>query len=273
MNLRPNRTKAKLQNGETAYGTITLIPEPSFPELLGAAGYDFIGIDMEHAAADGRAIENMIRASQAGGITPLVRVRHVEEKTILWVLDSGAEGIILPMLEDAATARRAYELTHYPPEGERTLCVVTRAAGRGAYRRDFPRFIEHVNRELLLLGLIETPTAAENIGEIVREPIDAFMVGRADLSMKMGLHYAPGNPKVIDVTERVLATVMDAGKTAAVLAYDVEDALRWMEFGCRMIFYSEPEHLLAAHFADALRAMTGRDRSVKPFISAPVIGA
>ncbi len=65
MLLRPNRALSKLTAGDVAYGTITLIPEPSLAELLGAAGYDFIAIDMEHAAADGRAVENMIRAAEA----------------------------------------------------------------------------------------------------------------------------------------------------------------------------------------------------------------
>lgn len=272
MLMKPNRTKTKLAAGEAAFGTITMIPEPSFPELLGAADYDFIAIDMEHSAADGRTIENMIRAAQSVDITPLVRVRHIEEKTLLWVLDSGAEGIIVPMLENAAMARTAYRLTRYPPEGDRTLCIVTRAAGRGAHRRDFPTFVEHVNRETMLVGLLETPEAVENAREIAMEGIDAFVVGRADLSMKMGYHYAPGHPKVIDATKRALGAVIEAGKSAAVLAYDVEDAIRWMEFGCRMIFYSEPEHLLAAHFADALQAMKSLDRNTPAFISEPVIG-
>lgn len=273
MLLRPNKTRTKLAAGDVAYGTITLIPEPSLAELLGAAGYDFIAIDMEHAAADGRTIENMIRAAEAVEITPLVRVRHVEEKTFLWVLDSGAQGIVIPMLEDAAMAREAYRLTRYPPDGDRTLCIVSRAAGRGAHRRNFTSFIEHVNREIMLVGLIETPEACANAAAMAKEGIDAFLIGRADLSMKMGYHYAPGHPNVIDATKRALGSVMDAGKAAAVLAYDVEDAIRWMEFGCRMIIYSEPEHLLAAHFSEALRAMKARDRASPRFIADAVIGA
>ncbi|MCZ7573475.1 MAG: aldolase/citrate lyase family protein [Ardenticatenaceae bacterium] len=264
MLMRKSRTKEKLRNGEIVFGTFTLVLEPSFPELVGAAGYDFIGIDMEHTAADGPVIENMIRASQAADITPLVRVRHVEEKTILWVLDSGAEGIFIPMLEDAETARRAYQLTRYPPSGERTLCSATRAAGRGAYRRNFAPFVQTVNEEMLILGLIETPQAAENIRAIAREPVDIFLVGRADLSMKMGFHYAPWHPDVVEATRRVLGTVMEEGKTAGVLAYDLEDAERWMDFGCRLVIYSQPEILLATIYADALAAMKQHSAQLAP---------
>ena len=256
MLMKTNRTKEKLRNGQIAFGTFTLLLEPSMPELIGAAGYDFIGLDMEHTAADGPTIENLIRASQAVGITPLVRVRYVEEKTILWVLDSGAEGIVIPMLEDREMARRVYTLTRYPPDGERTLCSATRAAGRGAYRRNFQPFVENVNREILTLGLIETPRAAENIREILQEGIDVFLVGRADLSMKMGFHYAPWHPQVVEATKRVLGTVMEEGKTAGVLAYDLEDAERWLEFGCQLVMYSQPEILLASIYADALQSMS-----------------
>ena len=264
-----NRTKEKLHSGEIAFGTFTLVLEPSFPELVGAAGYDFIGIDMEHTAADGGKIENMIRAAQAARITPLVRVRHVEEKTLLWVLDSGAEGIVIPMLESAEMARLAYKLTRYPPDGERTLCSATRAAGRGAYRRDFRPFVENVNSELLLVGLIETPEAAANIGEIAREGIDVFIVGRADLSMKMGFYYAPWHPEVVEAAKRVLGTAMQAGKIAGTLAYDVEDAQRWMDFGCKLIMYSQPELLLATHYAEALRNMNKHEESLKQRATVP----
>jgi 2-keto-3-deoxy-L-rhamnonate aldolase RhmA len=275
LNLRPNITSAKLRGGETAFGTFTLIPEPSLAELIGAAGYDFICIDMEHAAADGRAIENMIRGAQAAGITPLVRVREVEEKTILWVLDSGAEGIIVPMVSTVEDGRRAFELTRYPPLGSRTLCSATRSAGRGAYRRDFERFVEHVNSELLLIGLIETPEAVANIEELATSGIDVFLVGRADLSMKMGLTYAPHAPEVVEATERVLAAVINSGRVAGVLAYDTEDAKRWIEFGCKFIIYSHPEILLATHYADALAEMrtSAEKRTAKEEPRAEVVEA
>lgn len=272
MLMKTNRTKEKLRNGQVAFGTFTLLLEPSMPELVGAAGYDFIGLDMEHTAADEPAIEHLIRASQAAGITPLVRVRHVEEKTILWILDSGAEGIVIPMLEDAETARRVYRLTRYPPDGERTLCSATRAAGRGAYRGNFEPFVRNVNREMLTVGLIETPSAAENIREIAREGIDVFLVGRADISMKMGFHYAPWHPEVVEVTKRVLGTVIEEGKTAGVLAYDLEDAERWLEFGCKLVMYSQPEILLSAIYADALERMTAFSEDLKAKTPAGIAG-
>lgn len=249
-----SRTKEKLRRGEFVFGSLTLVLEPALAELIGAAGYDFMVADTEHTAGDGGRVQNMIRACQAGGITPIVRVRHVEEKEMLWVLDSGAEGLMIPMLESPEVARRAYNLSHYPPHGERTLCSATRTAGHGVYRKNFPPFVENVNSEMLLMGLIETPEAAARIEEIVavREGIDVVFAGRADLSMKMGFTYNPSHPKVIEVTKRILNATMEAGKVAGVLAYDLEDAERWMDFGCQLIIFSQPEIVLSTYYSESL---------------------
>lgn len=253
--LRKSRIRERWRAGEPALGSLTLVPEPSLTELVGTAGFDFMVADTEHAAADGRTVENMIRAAHAVDMAGLVRVRHIEEKTLLWVLDSGADGIMLPLVDSPQTARAAYRLTRYPPLGDRTLCSATRVAGRGAYRSDFAPFVEHVNSELVLIGLLETPEACDRAKEIAAEGIDVFCVGRADLSLKMGLTYAPRHPRVVDVTKRVLNDVMEAGKVAGVLAYDLDDARGWLDFGCRFVIYSQPEIVLADVYGEAHGAL------------------
>jgi 2-keto-3-deoxy-L-rhamnonate aldolase RhmA len=255
-----NRALQKLRAGQATFGTLSLIPEPSLPELAGAVGLDFFVIDTEHAAADERTVQNLIRAAQAAGVTPIVRARWVEEKTLLWILDSGAQGLMLPLIEDEESARRAFRLSRYPPEGERTLCSATRAAGHGAYRADFGRFLSHVNAEMLLIGLLETPKGVANARAIARAGFDVLIVGRADLSLKVCGRYAPADPQIVEITQRTLREVMAEGKTAGVLAYDIEDAKRWIDFGCKFIIYSQPELLLAAHYAEALRAMAAHTK-------------
>jgi 2,4-dihydroxyhept-2-ene-1,7-dioic acid aldolase len=257
-NVRPpqiNKTFAKLRAGEVAIGTLSLLPEPSLPELVGAVGYDFFVIDTEHVANDGQTLVHSIRGAQAGGVTPIVRVRYVEEKLLLWTLDSGAQGIMIPMINDAATARRAVQLTHYPPYGEKTMCSASRTFGHGAYRRDLKPYFESSNREVMLIALLETPEAINNAAEIAAEDVDVFCIGRGDLSVKMGIPYGPGHPDVVAATERALRAVIDAGKVGSVVAYDVEDAKRWIDFGCRFIIYSQPEMILATHYLNSLEAI------------------
>lgn len=162
---------------------------------------------------------------------------------------------MIPFIEDATVARRAASLAHFPPEGDRTLCSASRAASHGAHRYDIAPYLRHSNDTVLLVGLIETPTAVENITEIVQEGIDVFCVGRGDLSVKMGFPYAPLHPKVADATKRILDAVLKADKVGSVVAHDLDDARYWMEYGCRFIIYSQPEKVLARAYIEALRGL------------------
>jgi 2-keto-3-deoxy-L-rhamnonate aldolase RhmA len=256
--IRENRVKARLAAGEVALGTLSLLPEPGLPEITGAAGMDFFVIDMEHVAVAGQEIAHMTRAAQAAGVTPIVRVRWVEEKTFLWVLDTGVEGLMLPVVEDAATARRIYDLSHFPPDGSRTLCAQSRAAGHGSYRAHLQPYLENANRELLLIALLETPEAVGRVKEIAREPIDVIIVGRGDLSLKMGYPGQPHHPAVVDVTKRTLTAVMEAGRTAGVMVYDIKDGQDWIAFGCRFVIFSEPELIVGQQLSQAVTSLRGQ---------------
>lgn len=256
--LRVNRTKERLGQGQVALGSLSLLSEPAVAEVLGATGYDFLIIDTEHVSVGGRDVEAMVRACEAVEITPLVRVRGVDESEILTTLDAGAQGIVVPLVGSRATADEAVRLSRFPPDGGRTLCSATRAAGHGAHRRDLSGFLQHINDQVLVVGLVETPDGVERAASIVRSEMDVFFVGRADLSMQMGLGYAPNHPSVVDAARHVLGAALDAGKAAAIIAYDLEQAQQWLEFGCTFIVYSQPEMVLADFYGrgwDALSSL------------------
>ncbi|MBW7460696.1 siderophore biosynthesis protein SbnG, partial [Paenibacillus sepulcri] len=117
--LRSNRLKAKLRAGERAFGLFASIPAPVAVEMIGYAGFDFVIIDMEHVMVNPETLENMIRAAESAGITALVRVPEVHPKLILQVLDSGAQGIVVPHMESAEQAERLVRAAKYCPEGSR----------------------------------------------------------------------------------------------------------------------------------------------------------
>lgn len=250
--------RQRMARGEVTLGTLSLIPEPALLEIAGRLGYDFFIIDTEHTASDGRLVEHLVRAGAGAGLSPLVRVRSLDEKELLWTLDAGAGGIVLPLLEDPEEAARFARVCRYPPDGERTVCSGTRAASWGARRDSFTDYIEEANANVLTVGLIETPKAVERIDELAKEDIDVFFVGRADLAMKMGLHYAPQHLDVVAATEKVLRAVIDAGKVAGVLTYSVEDSEHWLDFGCRFIVFNQPEFILANAYRDAITSLSGR---------------
>jgi 2-keto-3-deoxy-L-rhamnonate aldolase RhmA len=262
--LRPNRTKKLLAEGGVAFGSLSLLPEPAIAETLGATGYDFLVIDTEHVSAADHEVEGMVRACEAVGITPLVRARGVDEGQILRCLDAGAQGVVVPLVDSRATADAVVSMARFPPLGRRTLCSATRSAGHGAYRTDLTGYLDHVNRETLVVALIETPDGVARAQDIVESEIDVFFVGRADLSLSMGLGYQPNHPDVVEASRRVLGAALDAGKVAAIIAYDLEQAAHWLDFGCTFIIYSQPEMVLTEYYRagraalDALpRARTG----------------
>jgi len=250
-----NRTRRKLERGQPVVGSLTLLNEPAIAEILGAHGYDFLVTDTEHAPMDGQGLLGMVRGSEAGGVTPMVRARRVDEKDFLWMLDIGVQGILIPMLDDAPTARKAAEIAYFPPVGRRTLCSATRAAAHGSYRQNFQGYLDHSNANTVLVGLLETPTALANLDDILEEAIDVFMVGRADLSLAMGLGYDPGHPDVVRCAEEALKRVIAAGKTAGILAYTAHEAMRWLDFGCKFIVYNQPEMVLSNHYAYAMTSL------------------
>lgn len=242
---QPNRVKDALRDSEVTLGSLTLLQEPAIGEILGLAGFDFLVIDTEHAAADEQTVLSMVRACEAARVTPLVRVRRAEEKELLWALDSGAGGVLVPMVETAEQARDIVRFTHYPPVGDRTLCSASRAAGHGTQRGDFDHFLEWFNDSVVTIGLVETPTGLDNLDEIAASGIDVLMLGRADLSLKMGLGYAPQHPDVEKASQHFVERVTAAGTTAGVLAYSAPDALEWIRRGVRFVAYSQPEMILS----------------------------
>ncbi len=253
-----NRIRTALADGY-ALGSLTLFQEPAVGEILGALGYDFLIIDTEHTGADEQSVLAMVRACEAARVTPLVRVRRVDEKEMLWALDTGAGGLVLPMVETAEQARDVVRFSLYPPRGDRTLCSASRAAGHGTQRPDFPKFLEWSNDMVLTICLLETPSALENLEPIVAEGVDILMLGRADLSVKMGLGYAPNHPKVQEATRDFVQRTTAAGAVAGVLAYSVEDAREWLDLGARFIVFSQPEMLLSDAYRTARANLSGRD--------------
>ena len=121
--------KARLKAGEPQIGSYVTFPSPDVVELFAHAGMDYVIIDLQHSSPDWQTLAHMIRAADAGGTSPLVRVHTPDPDVLLKLLDIGAEGINLPCVKDAAEVRAALDAIHYPPLGHRSACGQT-LAGR-----------------------------------------------------------------------------------------------------------------------------------------------
>ncbi|NML45706.1 4-hydroxy-2-oxovalerate aldolase [Ramlibacter sp. G-1-2-2] len=226
----PQRVRA----GERLLGSFAFLPSPGLVEVLGRAGLDHVIIDQEHSRKGWDVVENMVRAADAAGIAALVRVAWNDEKEILHVLETGAAGIVLPFVESAADVRRAAAALRYAPEGTRGTCTQTRAAGYGSRKQGFVQYAQACNRQLLLVGQIESRKGLENIEEIVaaQPGLDVVFLGRSDLASDLGKPGQTHDPEVEAATGRIVASARAAGKVVGIAHYEAAEVATWGARGC-----------------------------------------
>ena len=189
--------KEKLKNNELTIGSWIMIGHPISIEVMALAGFEWLVIDMEHTAIDINTAQNLITTIQANGIKALVRVSKNEEVIIKQVLDMGADGIIVPMVNSREDAIKAVEFAKYPPIGKRGVGLY-RASKYGVKFEEYKKWVEE---ELVIIAQIEHIDGVNNIDEILQvEGIDGTIIGPYDLSGSMGY---PGEFERNDVKEAV----------------------------------------------------------------------
>jgi 2-dehydro-3-deoxyglucarate aldolase len=190
--------KGKLRRQEHTIGSWLTIPSVPVVEIMASAGFEWLVIDIEHAAIDINQVQHLITAIQGCGMEALVRVSSNEEVIIKRVLDAGANGIIVPMVKTAAEARTALDWVHYPPHGKRGVGL-NRAQHYGT---GFDSYQEWLRNECVVIFQIEHILAVDNLDDILRvDGLDAIIVGPYDLSASMG---TPGQYQLPAVQEALL---------------------------------------------------------------------
>src|SRR5512142_2671961 len=158
--MQVNSTREKLARGEKVLGCgLQCYRSAEIPRTFAAAGFDYVFLDMEHGAYDLETMQDMIRSSADAGITPIVRVGELLYSLVARLLDSGAQGIVLPRVEDPAILREALSWMRFPPDGKRGYGV--NAFMIDYEPRSFSEIVEHLNRNTLAVAQIETATAVE----------------------------------------------------------------------------------------------------------------
>jgi 4-hydroxy-2-oxoheptanedioate aldolase len=228
--MRKNPVKEKLKTGQAVAGVFCNIPSPASVEMLGLMGYDFVIIDAEHGPMDVEACEHMVRAADASGIVPLVRVAVNLPQNILRYLDAGALGVQIPMVNTREEAERVVASTKYPPQGRRGLAA-TRAAGYGA-GIGLSEYVTVANEETLVIVQAETREALANLEEIASvDMVDMVFLGPTDLSAALGYPGQATHPEVLAAIEEAGKTILRAGKAAGTIARDLGAYTHWREQG------------------------------------------
>ena len=205
--------KRKLRAGEVSLGSWMSMAHPSIAEILASAGYEWVVVETEHTAIDVSEVLRLMIAIEHAGAVPLVRLAWNDPIQAKAVLDSGAAGVIVPMINTREDAELAAQMVKYPPQGIRGVGLA-RAQGYGAR---FDDYVKHANEDTLLIVQIEHREAVANIDAILAVPgIDGVFIGPYDLSMSMGLPGQLKHPDVLEAQRMVLAAARAHGAAAGI---------------------------------------------------------
>jgi 4-hydroxy-2-oxoheptanedioate aldolase len=228
-----NKLKEIFARGGAALGTFVNWDIPDIVEIMAIAGFDFVVLDNEHGPLTHATSQNLIRAAELRGITPIVRIPNTFESTILHVLDVGAHGIQVPQVNDAETAKTIVSRAKYKPLGSRGVAF-PRSSDFGL--TDMSKYFDYENAQVMIISHCENTACLENLDAICQVPeIDVIFLGPYDMSQSMGITGQVGHPRVQEAARKVADTTKKYGKVAGIFAGSGEAAREYVKQGFQYI--------------------------------------
>jgi len=178
-----NTLKDLVKSGKTAIGASGDLSGDM--AMVADSGFDFVIFDNQHSILETKQLVPTLESMRGKKATPIVRVAANRAELICFALDVGAKGIVVPMVNTKEEAEAMVKACKYYPEGGRS-----NAGARGDWGdwKDYQEYMDTVNRDLLIVPMIETQQAIKNIDDICSVPgIDVFLVGPSDLSIELGV--------------------------------------------------------------------------------------
>ena len=214
--------------GIPTFGPFIGLNAPGICEIVGHAGFDYCIIDLEHGSINLETAENMVRAADAAGIAPIVRITNHPE-LISKVLDLGAAGVHIPSISTAKEAQEAVWASKFSPVGRRGVHPAVRAA---RYSADRAIYFNKSNAETLVIVAIEGTEGVNNLPEILKiNGIDALFVGPYDLSQSLGVIGQVKHPKVVEKIREIVTVSKKAGVVVGLFTESPEAAKDWVRQG------------------------------------------
>jgi 2-dehydro-3-deoxyglucarate aldolase len=208
-----SKVKRKIRDAVPTFGSWIMLGELASAEIMADAGFDWITVDMEHTAISYETLPVLLAGIQSRGAEGFVRIEDNHPAVIKRVLDCGAGGIIVPLINNAAQAEAAVKSAKYPPEGIRGVSL-GRASG---YGNNFKDYFESINEEIIVLAQIEHYKAVDNIEAILSvEGLDGVFLGPYDLSGSMGIVAQFDHPRMAEARKRVIEASEKAGKAVGI---------------------------------------------------------
>ena len=222
--------KKKLRDRERLFAGWVSYAHPSITETMARAGFDFIAIDMEHSTITVEQAQRIIAACQGEGTLCMPRPVSHSNDWIKPLLESGADGLIVQMVNTPAELEGLLSNVKYPPKGRRSFGV-NRAQGYGF---DFDSYVETWNETSSFIIQIESIEAVENINELLAfEDVDGVMLGPYDISGSLGVPGQTSHPDVIKASKKVIGACEKVGKSCGTQVADatMENVQQLFELG------------------------------------------
>jgi len=257
--MRTNTVKEKWARGEVTFGAWLSIPSSFSAEIMAHQGFDWVCIDMQHGVVDYQAALPMLQAIGSTSTIPIVRVPWNEPGIIGKVLDAGAMGVIIPMVNSVEEAKAAVAACRYFPDGARSF-----GPTRATYYAG-PDYFAGANRAIACIPMIETRQAVDRLDEILAVPgIDAVYVGPADLSITLGLPPGMANGGAFEDARVLIAKkCLEHGVTPGIHA-NAALAEKHAAAGYRMITISGDAVAIPVQAQADLKLARGAAEGVKP---------
>ena len=189
-------------------------------------------MDGEHGTIEPRDCENLTRAAELHGVTPIVRVTTNLPPIILRYMDTGVQGAHVPWVNSAEEAEAAVRSIKYQPRGIRGLGGV-RAAD---YGQTIPmsEYVQQANDETLVVIHVETKEAMERLPETLQiDGVDVIFIGPTDLSQSLGVPGKPQHPLVVEAMEQIADIVLKSKVALGLMTGSAESARQWQARGAR----------------------------------------
>lgn len=227
-------------------------------EVLAGAGFHWLLIDGEHAPNDVRSVLGQLQAIAPYSSHPVVRPSWNDPVMIKQLLDTGAQTLLIPMVQTAEDARHAVRACRYPPQGIRG---VGSALARASRWNRIPDYLQKANEQICVLVQIETRTGVENLQEILLvEGVDGVFIGPADLSADMGYMGNPAHLEVQSIIDDCMVKILDADKAPGILMTNEVLAHRYLNQGALFVAVGVDTTLLAR----SAEALANRFISIRP---------
>jgi 4-hydroxy-2-oxoheptanedioate aldolase len=254
--LRHPLLRARVREGERLIGTFVKSRDPAAAEALAIAGYDFVVADLEHSPLSVADAEGIVRACDCYDVPVIARLPATGLGLCGQLLDAGVTGIQVSDVTSAADAEAARTAVHYPPLGERSLSVSTRAARFGAVPVS-----SHISASLaqtVLIGQIESAEGVAALDEIIATDVfDALFFGPTDMSLSLRQPGQVDHPDVVAALDAAAATITGSGMTLGIFCANAEQALRWADRGLTLLAVGTDMSMLTA----AARSVLGQLRT------------